>query len=1436
MPRDMETGLLDRAGAAPATAAPLREVAPNPDGEGVIGTRRTVLDAQQLEQEATLEDRGIRGVVLSYRSGGAAEAVELPLSFANIECAGPTLTVTVHAAVHPGCEQKGTTIPLKCSTASTAESWQHEMERAVEKANERHWGVSKGFMREQRERWKMEGQRCKGMTVAQYFEDIGHGEVYAATWGWCAGVLAGLEAKPEKSVHDLKEIDYYRRKVGRSELYEDMELTDYMNILKQQDLVPAGKKVMYADFVAAESDSTGRRKVGKATVFVSHVWKMAAKDFFEVCLYEMAEDDYAWIDLYLHNQYQGAISDIGDENSEYWISKFGELIGGIKKVIAIVTDWQAPVMLTRIWCLFELNAAIETGAELRFVSTAAERQSLSLNLNKKFQQLDRLVSNIEVRDCDAKRPHEIQDKSIFLKKLHGIEDEVNEKLRHRMQGWLCEASKDVIYRTDPSRARLDEAAMAIEVATTGDCWDGGAKLTQLLERLPRLPPLLTMLAVPMVLAGLFELLALFMLLTSGLSSLTSKVKSGETTTTRVVVTILLLGVVGLGLLFGGWMVNKLGFQFAKHQEARQLRQPALLGSWAMRQNHNTIYFLVLVGVIVAVTVLTDIAPFGIMAGLVAAFAVSVPLQLGRNISASRASLCAKAGWLRLRLGDAAGAAEQLGEAQAQLQRSVGSNDALNSWVAAAAQARALCDAGLEEAAMEVRVSCFGCRRRPVGVRPRLEAAAARGADGGDSCMSTNHRRLQPWRKYGPLLRAGMAAAVRAPDTEVLGLLGEAAQMNCWVPAGSRPLDSPGYEPYLTEGGLPEWDEFLGRMARGNDGADRRRWMAYCDTTIELARQRVATIDVAAALVSRGLDDVAEDETLDKQQRARLLANLFEHPAYMFGAAESQVQLPVHLSLPFGVTLQGDTRPVRHLVAQTQSVAERNFAAAPGTLTRVMTSWVTKQADDETAADPHNRFGVDPIPSAGKHYVEVTFTSYRGSGANHQGAESLRSKGFVGVTSHTTPHWGNELSKKNGAWGFRDDDDNDGLRVNGKSNGKIRPLNQHGRSYSAGDRVGLLIDMDQKIMQLYRNGEPIQGAIVSGFPQMVWLAMCVPSSEWDASMTFLTGDHISQSPIMIAADETTAAPALVGGYAPEPTDGAARSSFATVWSPDKQWQLKDTELMLDEAALVASANFTMFDLGLIVFSAAELPPTGEHYFEMTCQGAKLSEALWTAAVGIWAGPAERLPKSDAIDITKGGRPFWGLRGDGDNDALRVEGRGQGKVGHNGSSGKAISSNERIGVLVNMDSSTMTFFRDGAPIPDGVVRGFPRDNVRIAACCQKGTITLAWPACYSDHRASFDLQCEREREPEFLPAPEPEPEHNLTRHASGLISERHSTTDSTTLHAILDKTRLLHFHSVLTEMGAVELLDLKELSEEDYIEMGMMKLEARRLCREVESQTA
>ena len=81
-----------------------------------------------------------------------------------------------------------------------------------------------------------EGELRGGMTGAEYFQEVGLPQVYGDTWGWCAGVLAELEAKEEKSAADRKEIRYYKRKVDKREKYEEMELTDWMNVLKHQDL------------------------------------------------------------------------------------------------------------------------------------------------------------------------------------------------------------------------------------------------------------------------------------------------------------------------------------------------------------------------------------------------------------------------------------------------------------------------------------------------------------------------------------------------------------------------------------------------------------------------------------------------------------------------------------------------------------------------------------------------------------------------------------------------------------------------------------------------------------------------------------------------------------------------------------------------------------------------------------------------------------------------------------------------------------------------------------------------------------------------------------------------------------------------------------------------------------------------------------------------
>ena len=71
----------------------------------------------------------------------------------------------------------------------------------------------------------------------------------------------------------------------------------------------------------------------------------------------------------------------------------------------------------------------------------------------------------------------------------------------------------------------------------------------------------------------------------------------------------------------------------------------------------------------------------------------------------------------------------------------------------------------------------------------------------------------------------------------------------------------------------------------------------------------------------------------------------------------------------------------------------------------------------------------------------------------------------------TPHGGNSLSKTRGCWGWRDDDDQDAARINGRPSGRVRPLNSHRRTYGAGDIIGLEIDMDAGSIQLHRALNP-----------------------------------------------------------------------------------------------------------------------------------------------------------------------------------------------------------------------------------------------------------------------------------------------------------------------------------------------------------------------------
>lgn len=150
------------------------------------------------------------------------------------------------------------------------------------------------------------------------------------------------------------------------------------------------------------------------------------------------------------------------------------------------------------------------------------------------------------------------------------------------------------------------------------------------------------------------------------------------------------------------------------------------------------------------------------------------------------------------------------------------------------------------------------------------------------------------------------------------------------------------------------------------------------------------------------------------------------------------------------------------------------------------------------------FSSAPLPAEGQGqthlYAEVTFTRVDGDPEK----KDMANDGFFGLTNHDTPQRLNDLAKR-GAWGFKDDRTKEGIRVGGSGKGQI-PLNEDGRGYSAEDQLGLLIDLDHATVQLYRNGQLVEGAVSSGWDrtQRMWLAACVPSAEWIANWSFPKG--------------------------------------------------------------------------------------------------------------------------------------------------------------------------------------------------------------------------------------------------------------------------------------------------------------------------------------------
>jgi hypothetical protein len=537
---------------------------------------------------------------------------------------------------------------------------------------------------------------------------------------------------------------------------------------------------------------------------------------------------YYWIDIFAVNQHTSlppwkcemglancpgcaaVAADMHDWATDDWRNPkgFARVISHTQHTLVLNDHWSDPRPPTRVWCLFEGYQTLERGGTLEVVLGEMQRLDLQLSLSTRFAEVEAVVEGIDSRMAEATVAADQEKIFGAIESLPGGFDGLNAKMRTAQRRWLAAAAAGVLTRTDPYRPPLSEAELA------------GAK-TRLLERWPRLPYLLGWLGRSCVAPILVHLCWLYGAI------IWQDIHSDSDGGGETIGALCALAILGAVLLVTSSLLEK-------HQVQRQLRRPPLLGARAFQQRRAITAAAVLAGClgaplaaslalgepaegldeyfVIATRLVFVLLPL-ILGGFIAQAIFAVVAEPG-VVTDRRARLCAQVGWLWLALGEAGKAAEILGTAHAERLQVAGTDEAGKSdWTvfrfahegsygAAPGYARALCEAGRREEAEELvrQVEAAAKRnaaswRRFLRLSKRIAGAvsilvgAVVGLASSSSVgaavsialflallmLNDNPPRAVGWKEQGALLRARMAAAVGAPDAEVLELLEEAGQ-------------------------------------------------------------------------------------------------------------------------------------------------------------------------------------------------------------------------------------------------------------------------------------------------------------------------------------------------------------------------------------------------------------------------------------------------------------------------------------------------------------------------------------------------------------------------------------------------------------------------------------------------------------------------------------
>ena len=147
----------------------------------------------------------------------------------------------------------------------------------------------------------------------------------------------------------------------------------------------------------------GQCYVSDANIFVSHAWKYqfaelidAIEVFSEENMLSSGDQWSYWIDLFVNDQWNAP-----NLPYEWWSGTFSSAIGEIGHTMLVLSPWDAPIPLTRAWCLWEILCTITNKADFTVQLSRTQHASFIETLRSDFEYIQTALCRIDVEQSQA---------------------------------------------------------------------------------------------------------------------------------------------------------------------------------------------------------------------------------------------------------------------------------------------------------------------------------------------------------------------------------------------------------------------------------------------------------------------------------------------------------------------------------------------------------------------------------------------------------------------------------------------------------------------------------------------------------------------------------------------------------------------------------------------------------------------------------------------------------------------------------------------------------------------------------------------------------------------------------------------------------------------------------------------------------------------------